>query len=539
MEPSALGQSGSSPDYKLQDLLAILVRWRWVMVVTFFAVFVPAALVALLMPPLYQATSTVLVSRKTSAPEYSVKPGATPELSSVLRTLDRKEEINAKIEVIKSRATVEPIIDELRVDEAALDRIRDVRRYVRAVYKWAKRSIRWAYDETKYALRLSTRPTPAEVALLTREELVANVLDRVRVTSVPDSTVIEASFRSSDPMLAQQMINRISDRFIRRDAQLSEAQARTHFDEEAQRSAAELKDAETRLEKAKHVAAAYSVTDQRKLLLESLAGVSNRSKALAATRARLEARVGAVESQLAGEPERLVGTTETTRDPAFDNVRRELVELEMQKAMVSQQFREGSPTVQDLESRIREARALEQRVRTPLEGSVVTQRNEIRERLRQQLLTDVAEAAAVEAEEQSLVQQEQDFEAQLARLSGAELQLQQLGRDVETRREAYDLAIRNRQQAAISESLAGASLAEVRIIDHASLPLWPIRPRRLLYLLIALAGSLLAAVIAPFFAEFNNETFTSEADVREHVGPIVVAAFPSRARPLRRGAGVS
>lgn len=514
--------------YTLQELVAILVRWRKPMFATFFAILIPAALVALLMPPLYEASATVLLSRKTSAPEFSVKSSSAPELASVLRTLERKEEINAKIEVLRSRATVEPVVDDLHLDEAAIDRIRDVRRYVRAVYKWVRRTLRMVYDETKYALHLSARPTPKELAFVEREELIDNVLNRIRVVSLPDSTVIEATFRSSDPLLAQKVINLVCDRFVAHDAGRRDARARGYFDEASQKRSAELREAEMRLEQAKEDASAYSIDEQRRFLLNSLGETSNRMKNIAASRARLAARVSILGTQLSAEPERIVARQEMNRDPALDDLRREVVGLEMRRSTAIQEFLAEAAPVQDLDARLLEARRLEATLTNPLEGSVTTELNPVRQQLRQLLLADQAELTAVLAEEGALGDQVRDFQEQLVKLGRADLKLQDMGREVRTKEEAYTLSVRNRQQAQLSEDMAAASLADVRIVDYASLPLWPIRPRRWLYLGIALAAALLGALVAPFFAEYNTATFTSEEDVRGHVGSLVVAAFPPR-----------
>ncbi|HKY23360.1 MAG TPA: Wzz/FepE/Etk N-terminal domain-containing protein [Vicinamibacterales bacterium] len=522
----------SERSYTLVDLVAIMSRWRRAMAATFFAVFIPAAAVTFLMPPVYEATATILVSRQTSTPEFSVKSPTTPELGSVIRTLERKEEVNAKIEALKGRATIEPVIDKLAIDEAAIDRIRDARRYVRAVYKWVMKTAGTIYDETKYAIHLSTRPTPAERAFFEREQLVNTVMRRVRATNLPDSTVIEASFRASDPLLASTAINHIAEQFVERDASVRDARARGYFDEESQRKAVELRDAEQQLEQAKRRSEAYSSEEQRKLLLSSMNDIANRRKALAASRARFAARVDVLAGQLEKEPERIIGRRESNRDPALDDLRREVVGLEMQRSTASQQFLPEAVPIQDLDARIREARQLEKMLQSQLEGSVTTEVNPVREGLRQHLLGDRAELSAAIAEERVLAEQLRDFEQQLARLSQADLELQNLGRDVAAKEESYMLAVRNRQQARTTENMAGARLTEVRIVNYASLPLSPIRPRKWLYLAIALAAALLAAGVAPFFAEFNSLTFTSEEDVRGHLGSLVVAAFPAR---LSRG----
>lgn len=522
------------PSYTVQDLLSVLVRWRRLAAVVLVAFLVPGVLVTLLMPPTYEAVATLMVSRNVSAPEYTVKPGM-PELSGVYRTLDRKEEINSKIEVLKSRTIVESVIKELGVDEAALDRIRDVRRYVRAVYKWVKTTAVTVYDESKYLLRLSPRPTQAEIDRLVHEQLVANALDRLIVSNLPDSGVINVKFRSSDAELAARIVNLICDRFVGGDSKSRDSVARSYFVEESEKRAEQLRKAEASLATARESSVAYAIDDQRRLILNALADTGNRAKAVSASRARLAARVDTLVSQLAAEPERVQSRAELNRNPAVDQVHKEVVGLEILRSNTSQQFLPDSPVVQDLDSRILATRRLQSEVTPRIEGMVTMELNPIREGLRQRLLVDQAELAALQAEELTLATQSRDYEAQLAKLSHSELTLRNMAREVKEKEEGYSISVRNRQQAQLTEGMAAASLSEVGIVDHASPPLSPIRPRRLLWLAIALAGAIVAALIAPFMAEYNTRTFTSEEDVRRLIGRLVVASFPARSRLERAG----
>ena len=516
--------------YTFQDLLAVVLRWRRLAAIVFVAFLVPGVLVTMLMPPTYEAVATLAVSRNVHTPEYTVKPG-NPELSGVYRTLDRKEEINGKIEFLKSRAIMESVIDDLGVDETALDRIRDVRRYVRAIYKWVKSTAGTIYDETKYFLHLSQRPTKEEMALLAREKLVANAQDRLLVNNVPDSGILEVKFRSSDPMLAARIVNLICDKFVGRDSKSRDALAHGYFVEESEKRAEQLRQAESSLEKARESAVAYSIDDQRRLILNAMVETGNRAKSVHASRAGLAARVDALAAQLQAEPERVQSRTELNRNPAMDQVHKEVVGLEIQRSSASQQFLPESPIVQDLDSRILATRRLQSDIQPRIDGQVTVELNPVREALRQKLMADRAELAALRAEEEALVNQSRDYRIQLAKLSHSELMLKDLTRDVKEKEEGYSISVRNRQQAQLTEGMASASLAEVGIVDHASLPLSPIRPRRWLWLGIALAGALLAALIAPFLAEYNVRTFTSEEDVRRRIGNlVVVASFPARSR---------
>jgi uncharacterized protein involved in exopolysaccharide biosynthesis len=519
-------------DYTIHDLWALLVRWRRLIGITFLAALIPGLLVTFLMPPLYQATARIMVSRKESTPDYALK-STPPEAASVYRTLDRAEEVNSYGEVIRSRQIVAAAVDELGVDEKALDKIHDFRRYVRAIYKGVKNGIGWLYDETKYLLHLSRRPTPEEQALFDRTALIDDAVDRVRIDPVPDSAILEVGFRSSDPVLARDMVNQISRNFVAHNAGMQLARAKDFFTEQAAKMAADLAAAENELGKLRAESSTYSTDEQRKLLLGFLAETENKQKSAQAEQASLEARIAQLERQLQSEPERLVTHSSIDRNPEVDALRERLVRLRMQRTQLAESFRPDSDTMQRMDSQIEAAQKLLARSGATLDGARTVELNPIRMEARSALASARSDLAAVQAQTRALSEMATSYRADLAELGRTGLRISELERTTKAQEEAYLLYIRNQEQARVTEGMAGAQMVEVNIVDEAPLPLRTVRPRRLLYSGIALAAALLLALAAPFFAEFNDNTFSSEPQLRKVLGIPVIASFeplPASAR---------
>jgi uncharacterized protein involved in exopolysaccharide biosynthesis len=521
-------------DYTIHDLWAVLMRWRRLMGVTFLAVLIPGLLVTFLMPPLYQATARILVSRKDSTPDYALKT-APPEAASVHRTLDRAEEVNSYGEILKSRQIVEASVDALGVDAKALDKIHDFRRYVRAIYRGVKNGVVWLYDETKYLLHLARRPTPEEQALFDRTALIDEAVDRIRIDPVPDSAILEVGFRSSDPVLARDLINDVTKRFVAHNASLQMARARTFFSEQATKMAADLAAAEKELEQLRAESSTYSTDEQRKLLLSFLAETENKQRAAQAEQASLEARIAELEKQLAREPERLVTRTSVDRNPEVDALKERLVRLRMQRTQLAESFRPDSDTMKRMDSQIQNAESLLARSGATAGGAQTVEVNPIRMEARSALVQARSDLAAAAAQAKSLAEMADSYRRDLTRLGEMALRIGELERTTKAQEEAYLLYIRNQEQARVTEGMAGAQMVEVHIVDAAPLPLRALRPRRLLYSSIALAAAILLALAAPFFAEFNDTTLSSEAQVRKLLGVPVIASF----EPLPSGAGAN
>jgi uncharacterized protein involved in exopolysaccharide biosynthesis len=274
-------------DYKLRDLVGIFSRWRWLALGAFLGVLLPGLAVTLLMLPLYEATALLLVDRPTLSSVYSVKPGQSLEAQPMMRSVNREEEVKTVAETLRTRAMVVAVVDELKIDRAALNRIRDFRRHVQALIDWVIETAQWLYAEAKYLTGLSTRPTAEELAFLEREELLDAVAKRLGITPLPDTNVLRVSFRSSDPKLAQAALNLYVTKFVNGQQRIDQA-SKAHFAEELRMVTGELRVAEAALADFRSRNSSYAGTTQRDMLLNALEAIRadwQRTDALHAQRA--------------------------------------------------------------------------------------------------------------------------------------------------------------------------------------------------------------------------------------------------------------
>lgn len=132
----------------------------------------------------------------------------------------------------------------------------------------------------------------------------------------------------------------------------------------------------------------------------------------------------------------------------------------------------------------------------------------------------------VKAELESLRRSLQDNAQLLSSNNDAGVRLRELEREVARSEGAFSLRQRNFEQARATESMTGAAIRNVRIVDLAAYPLTPIRPRTLLYLGIAIGAALLAAIALPFLAHLNDITLASERDASRLLGLPLVVSIP-------------
>jgi uncharacterized protein involved in exopolysaccharide biosynthesis len=445
-----LGQ-GDRDDYKLHDLLAIFWRWRRLAAGAFLAILIPGVLVIFLMPPVYEATASILVNRVNAAPAYSVKTSPAVDPLSVVRNSHNAEEVKTAGEMIKTRATIDRVIDQLQLTKEKLNYIRDFRRYVQMAIDGVMDAAHWLYSEFKFTLHLAKRPTAEEKAFLDKEGLADSVADSIKINPVTETSVIRVLFRSGDPYLAQTAINALVNEFIVHQPK-TEQTSRAFFARETEQAAEKLHAAEKALADYRQKNSAYSVGVQRDLLLQGVAALRASLTQTEALRAQKQASIDALRE-------------------------RRLTALRVDE-------RDKLKTERDVESEISKS----------LIGADV------------ELARYTASAAAL----RTAIADRLD---ELAKLSSAELHAMELERLVTKYGQDYELKQRNLEQASNIEQMTNARISDLQLVDRASFPLTTVRPRPLLYLGIAFGAAVLAMLAAPLLAHQNDTTVTSRRDV--------------------------
>lgn len=524
------------PPYTFADLLGVWRRHRGTIVGTFFLILLPGLLVVFLMPPVFEARATLLVSRESRAPQYSVK-AAQPDGATLMRSVERKEEINTEAELLKSRSVVESVVQKQELNREKLDRIHDFRRYVRAAYVWLLDTAVWAYDEAKFALGLSRRPSIEEQRVLYYERLVNNAMGRVKVVVVPDSNIVQVSFRSSDPFLARDVVNDMTATYLGARARIRDANAEGFFLDQTERMAADLETKEAELERLKQEVSVYSAEEQRRLTVAAMVSADTTLKATQTALVSARARAAALRSQLSAQPSTLIASRETDRNPTVDQLGLRIIDMQVRRTNLAQNFQGESTTLKIADGELEAAKQLRQTVPATLDGTVIETVNPIFQDLRRDLLAAEAEEAARTAELRAVSQHVASLREELAALNRSEVQLKTLERAVSTQTEAYLLYSKNREQARVVEDMAAARLAAVHVVDPASLPIRTVRPRPLIYSGIVLAASMAMALFAGFIAAYHDTRVASEVEAALLLGLPVIASFPlveGRSAPARR-----
>ncbi len=292
------GSNGEFEPLSFAEIFAIYKRWWKLALVTFVGLLIPAVIVIFLILPLYEGHGSILVDRYSANLNFSVQ--SSPSATTTFRNVDREEEISTRAELFKAREIAESVVEDLDLTMEKLNRIRDARRYVQMVIDWTLNTAKAVYDGIKYFLGFGVPLTEAEKAELAHIRLVDEVIDRINVTPVSESNILRVSFRTSDPVLARDMVNALLEGFLEFYGAIRDDRAEQFFAQSTERLRKELNDAENEILRLRVETNNFMSTEQRGALVLSFEQTKEKLRQIKVTESRLRAQKASFESQLKG-----------------------------------------------------------------------------------------------------------------------------------------------------------------------------------------------------------------------------------------------
>jgi len=216
------------PSRGTRDFLTILFKHRSRVSVIFLAAVLAAILASFLIPPTYEARSSLMV--KTGR-EYVNRPD--PGDTGALMLLQMEEVVNSETRILSSRELIEKVLTTLKVETV--------------------------YPELA-ASPPSTMP-PLQAAVLAFGK-------NLTVEGVKKSNVIEVAFRHKDPQVAARAVNLLVDFYKEKHLQVFGDPQPSLSKTQLAEYEADLKESEGRMEAFKRKNRVFSPEEQRSLLLK-------------------------------------------------------------------------------------------------------------------------------------------------------------------------------------------------------------------------------------------------------------------------------
>jgi capsular exopolysaccharide synthesis family protein len=472
-----------------------------------------ATIILLSVKPTYTATTDILIDTKETR---------VTDLEEVLsETTPDKEALLSEIEVIRSRALIERIVDDFQLARdpefnsnlqpltaigTALDSIGTLLQGILPedlLINWAPPS-----------------DTQSDVQASERNEAVDLFLENLDVGMKGQSRVITIRFTSEEAKKAAQLANAVAESYLL--AQLDakyEATRRanqwlsTKLEDMRQKVA----ESETAVEQYRSRAGLLQGNREGTLISQQVTDLNAQLIAARADRTVAEARLQQAR-QLAQSPSGAEAAADVLGSPV-------IVELLRQEAEVKRKVAELADELGDRHPRMVSARAEVSNVLAKIRGEI----NKVVQRLEN-------DAAVARAREASLQKSLTGMEARLAQANTAEVQLRALEREAEANKSTLESFLSRFEEISAQSDLSAHDIS-ARILSRAIVPDIASAPQKKLILGIVLVAASASAILVAFAIESLDRGFRSGDQIEEAIGVRTLGLVPDVGRQSRSSEG--
>ncbi len=450
----------------LRDILKTLKKKRKLILGTLMLFVSIAAVVSFLIPPTYEAETSIRVKQPK---------GLASSLLADLPTgnpMGTKQLMSTYAEIIKSRTVVQEVIDKTQADK----------------------------DEI-----------PGYEAML----------KRITTQSLKDTEILNVKIQAGSPEEAQLVANTLIEVFLGRMTALVRGEQSTVKEFIGQRlkeSKAELEQAEALLQRYKQEQKVVDPSQESKALLDKVASIDKLAAENKVALAASKAKLSSVGQQLGSQSQGTVAD-----NALIQQYKAKLTELEIELVSLSPNYTDKHPKVVAIRAAIKETKAMLAAEIGRVVNSESPSINPIYQGLLQGQIQAQSEIAMAAAQQQAINQIILEGNGEVAKLPAKEQGLIKVARDANVAQEIYIMLAKRYEEARISEVMEPT---DVQIIDKAIAPEEPIKPKKALNIVLAAILGLFVGTGIAFLTEFINKTIRTAEDVKHYLDLPVIGSIP-------------
>jgi uncharacterized protein involved in exopolysaccharide biosynthesis len=472
MDDNRAGEPEQSQPASLRNVLTVLFKRKRIILTFFITVVAVVTAGSFYMPKIYQAESKLLVEKEIDS-DKALLFGM-----NLNQGYSNQDFINSEIEILTSYPIAARVIE-------------------------------------KFNSRLSTDEEMAlseEEKKILLEKKIASFQKKVEIENPKNTTILSIRYENKNPLLSSEIINYFVNTYISYRSEISAESENYSFLEEQMNLADEkLRTLEQRQANFKEKKDIGSPETQRTILMNRMTGYEQSLTDVQTRRISKEAKLAVFKARMNSGNVILIPSTESSDSPSRVNyiakLRGELLDKEIQKEQLLQKFTPQYKEVTDLENQIQ------------------TTRFKIEKEIEQIIEMEETAVRALKAEEQILSSQIEKIKNEIRGLAQKEYEYSQISRGIEDKREIYSMLLKQREDARLSLAKLEKGV-KIKVISPAVVPTSPIKPKKILNIILAILLGLFGGLGLAFFIEYFDHTINTPDDLEKYIGINALGSIP-------------
>lgn len=475
-----------APRY-LMEFLVMLFKNKKTSLFTFTLVTLLAIASALLMDPVFEARSTVLV-------KMGMEFLAQPELSEKINPMpiDQERIISSELQILSSKELLDKVIKEIKVERIYPDLV---------------------------AAAPGEIP-PHELAVLRFE-------DKLKVAKVKNSAVIGVSFQHKDPQIAAQAVNILVERFRDKHLQVYREPQSNFLQQQLENYTNKLNASQDALEKFKAETNIFVPQEQRSLLLTQRSSLDALLKASENGINELVKKVSTLESQakLVAKSGNSYNLPQT--DTQIDGAKTKLLALMLEEQNLLKSYKPSSTLVVNVRNNIRVTKEFISEQEKQAEAKSRTG-NEVYLAIFRQLQTSKADLDALKAKTANIREQLREINQSIRVINLNEQKLEDLKREKLINEKNYETYVNRAEESRLLDEMNKQKLSNIRVIQSASVPAEPVSMSKAQVIILGVVGGMILAVVSAFLSDKTRQTFSTPRQIEKALMLPVLASLQRR-----------
>ena len=487
-------QARQSPSPTLREL-AVVLFGRGRLLVGSLAVLLLAGMVCVFFSARYETHFKVLLRHGRSDPLISPQPASV----DFTRPAITEEELNSEVELLRDDSLLKEV-----VQKAGL---------------------------LREPVISSARGTEIERA-------ARKLKERLEVSALKKSNLIQASYRDTDPERAARVLNVLSSLYVEKHTSLQRPSGEVDFfAQQAAETEARLHQSEAELVRFTQGRGVVSAELERDIALQKLGEAEASFRQTDEGLAEVGKRISALREQLATFPSRSVTQKRWADNPMLlEKMKTHLLELELKRTDLLTRYEPGYRLVQEVDHEIEQTRAaIASEALNPVRDET-TDKDPNYEWARMELEKSEVEAKGLRARQVDAAGQIASIRARAAKMQSDSVDQHNLMRASKTAEDNYLLYLRKLEEARIEDALDARRILNVTIVEPPSVAALPVHSI-FFYFVLTLGAALAFSVATVFTAEYFDPTIRSAEEARRLLSAPVLAWLPEKdadsANPMR------
>lgn len=455
------------------------------------------ALVVLSITPLYRATAVLLIEAQQQ------KAVSIEEVVGI--DTSKKEYYLTQFEILKSNQIAERVIDKLNL--SALPEFNgkeDKSGFLESLLMPIK-----SHPLVEAYLPEKTPLSEEQLNEALRQKVLVTFKDKLTISPVRKTQLVNISFESEDPKLAAQIANEVGNSYIESnlEARLSmTSQASGWLSGRLNELKQQLLGSEERLSDFLQQEGLIDFSGVNGLASTELSDLTNRLSAARDRRIAAESLSYLLKKNRTADLASLSSVPEISNHPQMRDIRLAEIDAAKRVSELSKRYGPKHDKMIQAQAQLKTVKSSARSLLTELVKGL----DEERQAARQQEASLKKALTAKKNEYQHLTVKEAKYDA--------------LKREVESNRQLYDLFLNRQKETSATSDFKAAN---ARFSDYAMTPLKPAKPQISFILGIAAVGGMVLAIIFVFMLESLRSTIEYTEDIEEKLGLHPLGAIPA------------